>query len=314
MSMITVYRKRPRKTSNNRKVDIVYTWVDSSDQTFRDIFQQHTKKAPSNIRYRSYNEISYSIRLLNKYCKWYNNIYIVTAFGQQPDDFDELKKLCNNKLFIIDHKQIFDKNVTYPTFNSCVIETYLHKIPGLTEYFLYFNDDMFFGREIKQSDFFINGKGIIDLQPTSFPNRNNPIKLKKNPYEAHNLNANILATQKYTQFHSDRVHHYPTLCSIKACGIAHELFKKEILAHVKMRTRTIHNIAFILLQGLVGLREGIFKRRLDNSLSRMYIRGFVFDKLYATKPHLFCINHLDGLNDQQIKVYHETMKKYCEEN
>src|SRR5690606_13061595 len=44
-----------------------------------------------------------------------------------------------------------------PSFNSNVIEIYMHKIPGLTEHFVYFNDDFFIINNVGKERFFKNG-------------------------------------------------------------------------------------------------------------------------------------------------------------
>jgi hypothetical protein len=41
-----------------------------------------------------------------------------------------------------------------PTFNSNVIESYLHRLPGLSERFLYFNDDYYLGAPLAPTDLF----------------------------------------------------------------------------------------------------------------------------------------------------------------
>jgi hypothetical protein len=44
-----------------------------------------------------------------------------------------------------------------PTYNSVVIERYLHKIPDLAEHFVYFNDDFYIINNISTERFFKNG-------------------------------------------------------------------------------------------------------------------------------------------------------------
>ena len=53
-------------------------------------------------------------------------------------------------------------NELIPCFSSSVIERYIVNIPGLAEYFLYGNDDMFFGRTIGPEFFFsANGMPVV---------------------------------------------------------------------------------------------------------------------------------------------------------
>ena len=47
------------------------------------------------------------------------------------------------------------KTAARPTFSSRVIESHLHLIPGLNERFVYCNDDMMFGREMRKDDFWL---------------------------------------------------------------------------------------------------------------------------------------------------------------
>lgn len=44
-----------------------------------------------------------------------------------------------------------------PTFSSHAIEMNLHRIPGLTEHFVYFNDDTFLIRPVSETAFFRDG-------------------------------------------------------------------------------------------------------------------------------------------------------------
>ena len=56
-------------------------------------------------------------------------------------------------------KEIFDDPEDLPTFNSHAIEHNIYKIKGLSERFLYMNDDFFFGQYITLEDFYTEEKG-----------------------------------------------------------------------------------------------------------------------------------------------------------
>lgn len=49
-----------------------------------------------------------------------------------------------------------------PTFNSRSIETLLHRIPNLSENYVFFNDDFFLGRPCGVSDWFDGETVILD--------------------------------------------------------------------------------------------------------------------------------------------------------
>ncbi|HXF28634.1 MAG TPA: stealth conserved region 3 domain-containing protein, partial [Chlamydiales bacterium] len=107
-------------------------------------------------RFRNRNELKYSMRSIHCFMPWVNHIYIVT-FGQTP------QWLKNHpKVTIVDHKEIFKNPNDLPTFNSHAIEANLHHIPGLSERYIYFNDDVFVADIMKEEDFFTR-KGKIKV-------------------------------------------------------------------------------------------------------------------------------------------------------
>ena len=66
------------------------------------------------------------------------------------------------KVKIVDHTEIFgDNKPLLPVFNSRSIETKIHRIPGLAEHFIYFNDDMILLRPVSKSDFFENNLPVL---------------------------------------------------------------------------------------------------------------------------------------------------------
>ncbi|MEB5967044.1 stealth conserved region 3 domain-containing protein [Comamonas testosteroni] len=149
-------------SSTDFPVDIVYTWVDGSDPLWRkkrrsaNINISGNIEDSSNARFDQIDEIRYSLRSVASYFKEVNKIYIVTD-QQIPWWLD----INHEKIVVVDHQQIFDMPDDLPTFNSHAIESNLHKIPGLSENFIYMNDDVFMWRPMKKSDFFMpNGLSI----------------------------------------------------------------------------------------------------------------------------------------------------------
>lgn len=150
-------------------IDIVYTWVNGQDplwqerrdKAVREYTSPTTCEAKVRSRFRNRDELKYSLRSIHKYAKFVGHIYIVTD-TQRPS---WLKN--HPKITVIDHKHIFSNHAHLPTFNSHAIEANLHKIPGLAERFIYFNDDVFLGKKIKERKFFSkNGKIKIFFSET----------------------------------------------------------------------------------------------------------------------------------------------------
>lgn len=106
----------------------------------------------SEIRYRDWDTLKYWFRGVEKFTPWVNNIFFIT-YGHIPEWLNTQSK----NLKIIRHDEYIPKEYL-PTFNSNVIEIYMNKIQGLSEYFVYFNDDMFIVNNLRKDDFFQNGK------------------------------------------------------------------------------------------------------------------------------------------------------------
>lgn len=90
------------------------------------------------------------------------NVYVVTD-GQTPAWLDTDAA----GIRVVDHKEIFADPTALPVFNSHAIGTQLHRIPGLSANYLYFNDDVFVGRPVTAEHFF-HGNGIAKLPFSPF--------------------------------------------------------------------------------------------------------------------------------------------------
>ena len=139
-------------------IDIVYTWVDGSDESWKNTLstfiatyglQDHAgADSLSKKRFRNHDELKYSLRSIQAFAPWVHHIYIVTC-GQKPKWFRD-----HPKITFVDHSSIFKKSQDLPTYNSMAIESNLHRIPGLSEHYLYFNDDVFLGHPTTPKNFF----------------------------------------------------------------------------------------------------------------------------------------------------------------
>ncbi|MEC4986847.1 MAG: Stealth CR1 domain-containing protein [Oscillatoria sp. PMC 1068.18] len=148
-----------------KPIDAVYTWVNGNCPTYQQLCRQYSEnqKDLNPERYRDqYSLLMYSLRSLEKYVPWINNIYLFTCRPQVP----EWLNLNHPQIKIVHHDQVIDSEYL-PTFNCNVIETYLHKIPFSADYLLYLNDDFLFGNQTTKSDF-ITPDGRIKVLGTLF--------------------------------------------------------------------------------------------------------------------------------------------------
>lgn len=99
-------------------------------------------------RYRDSEELRYSLRSLVKNAPWVRRIYIVT-----DNQIPYWLNLDNDRVSVISHEEIFLNKSHLPVFSSPAIEANIHRIPGLSKQFIYFNDDVFLGSKTHPEDF-----------------------------------------------------------------------------------------------------------------------------------------------------------------
>ena len=151
-------------------IDAVITWVDGSDCKFREKLKHHLNGKSRNVipgaditRFASVNEITYCILSILTFAPFVRKIFIVTD-NQDPNIFDVVKFYFPERvssITIVDHKEIFRGYEEFlPTFSSRSIETMIWRIKGLSDNFVYFNDDSFLVRPIEPSDWFVNSQPV----------------------------------------------------------------------------------------------------------------------------------------------------------
>lgn len=141
-------------------IDFVITWVDGNDPKWNEekkSYQPEKNTDDSVVRYRDWDNLQYWFRAVEKYAPWVNKIHFVTS-GHLP----KWLNVNHPKLNIVKHTDYIPTEYL-PTFSSHPIELNLHRIEGLAEQFVYFNDDTFLNAPVKPEDFFKNGKPVDRL-------------------------------------------------------------------------------------------------------------------------------------------------------
>ncbi|ORX51511.1 hypothetical protein BCR36DRAFT_235123, partial [Piromyces finnis] len=189
-----------------KNISVVYTWVDGSDIDFLDlkfVFNGGIRKV--NSRDRSADELRYSLRSLQKYMPWHEGmIYIVTS-QQIPKWLDT----SHPRIKIIYHKDIFPPYI-YPTYDSNTIELFFDKIPGITERFLYFNDDVFLNHYIHPCFFFTSNTFYPKYQFKSFDSK--PSEIIISSFSSKNNNSyNYTSSLLFQYFGTNYINIYREL-------------------------------------------------------------------------------------------------------
>lgn len=134
------------------QIDFVIAWVDGSDEEWQKSRKNYLEIEDSDLHmYRDWDNLQYWFRGVEKFAPWVNRIHFVTC-GHLP----KWLKTDHPKLNIVKHSD-YIPNEYIPTFSSHAIELNLHRIPGLEEEFVYFNDDTFILKQLHPTDFFRGG-------------------------------------------------------------------------------------------------------------------------------------------------------------
>ena len=137
-----------------KDIDFVILWVDGKDPAW--LKERNKYKAGPNgddrtSRYRDWNNLKYLFRGIEKYTPWVRRVHFVT-WGHLPSWMN----VNHPKLNIVNHREFIPEEYL-PTFSCNSIELNLHRIDGLAEQFVYFNDDMFVIKDTDPEIFFKNG-------------------------------------------------------------------------------------------------------------------------------------------------------------
>lgn len=280
------------------QIDLVYLWVDGDDPAWLEKKSKYTNITYDNSethnkgRYQDNDELKYSLRSAHQFVPWIRKIFIVT---------DNQKPLWLNtnhpKIQVVDHREIFPEGIL-PCYNSSVIEYFLYKIPGLSERFLFSNDDMFFNAPLTPEFFFgKDGYPILRLKQTRTPKLTYFLKsLRKKgvgQYADMVHRSALLVEEKFGTFYSGVPHHnIDSYCKSDYQKAVEEVFAEEVNASQVHRVRTqgdLHRSAFSLYALSQGRAHMEYVNRYTSSRILLHKHDFnAFLKKY--QPKLFCVN------------------------
>lgn len=151
------------KTANRTAdpIDAVITWVNGSSQAHRSKRQAHMAQADLPLHENAINphrwacnhEILYCLQSIHNFAPWTRTIWIVV--DDETPDLSHLSEDVRAKVRFVFHHEIFAEFAAMlPTFNSLAIESLIWRIEGLSECFMYFNDDVFLTAPLHPDDVF----------------------------------------------------------------------------------------------------------------------------------------------------------------
>lgn len=286
----------PATTEVTFPIDIVYTWVDGSDPRWlarkeaalRALGRDVPEHSADRSRWEDRDELRYSLRSVALYAPWIRRIYLVT------DDQVPTWLRRDGSITVVDHRDLFPAGSTLPTFNSHAIEAVLHRIEGLSEHFLYMNDDFFFGGVVAPENFFSpGGVSRIFLSPSSMP-VGDPAG-RSIASEWGGMNASGLLEGEFGRVVRQKSRHTPMSLRVSVLREIEELFSRAFVNVRSSQFRGPGDIApvsglyphYALVTGRAvtsGIRYGYFDLNSKSSLKRLrsVVRG--------AGVQVFCLN------------------------
>lgn len=324
-------------------IDAVFTWVDGNDPDFQEARRRHAGFSPPaplpqwralsdyegtidtalgaisqaqvDGRFRDMQELRYALRSVDAFAPWIDRIHIVTN-GQVPIWLDT----THPRIRIVTHDQIFPDPACLPVFNSNAIELNLHRIPDLSETFLYFNDDFFLGRPVSPNDF-----QTADGRPRLFVEKDRPLPLHMDDSQA--LMGHVwaynhtLLEDRFGPAPRQMFAHTPQFYSKAQLAEMEALWPAECALTRQHKFRTPFDVAFRILYTYFLTAPGQADKLTNGVLTELeHGLDYIFAKLgddrtpypedlaaiRRQRPMFFCINDEmqtgDPSLDQRLKT------------
>lgn len=312
--------------------DIVIAWVNGNDVELKRKRQKYlsvkdASDAVKETRFADSDEIYFNIASILKYVPFCRTIFIVTD-QQEPSFLSEFSAqgLCAaDKIRIVDHREIFSGYEEYlPTFNSLSIESMLWNIKGLSDLFVYLNDDFFFNSQAQIEDFF-KEKNLVThghwqrcfpvFAKWKFRQYINGILSRPNQPKhtvSQMLGAKILGLNKFFN-----IHHHPHSLDRRIFAEYFQKHENILKAQIKYKFRSIDQFNPVSLVTHLKIKAG--EAVLENDIDLAYLKNNkgVSNFLQAIKQNNIkygCIQSMDELsleNSKKIKkALHEKFHAY----
>lgn len=305
-----------------KPVDLVYVWVDGEDPAWQAVKEQYsgtteTEKCVSDAklkcRFANRDELKYSLRSVWKYAPFFHHIYLVTM-GQRPEWL-----AAHPLITVVDHQEIFTDPNHLPTFNSQAIESHLHQIPGLEEYFIYFNDDFFLGQPVTEEDFF-TADGHVRVCFEKWRSPSGPADGCESSYRLAWRNTNALLDQRFFPMTRYRLCHAPYALRKSYMAFSAMEFSEAFQATSSHRFRCSfdYNITNGLLQYHWFVLGWMETGSLSNQLVDLIVENDshlektkqTLQKIQANTPATFCMeDNLRGENPQTERLIHDFLEE-----
>lgn len=312
-------------------IDVVFTWVENSADHAkkRKYWLDKTKtdglvSSDNNTnRWSNHDELRYSIRSIYSHAPWVASIYVIVDDEQFPPWLVDNCADASIPVYIVPHSILYGGQFRthLPTFNSQSLECHLHRIPNLSEQFIYFNDDMFIGAPAQWYDFFTSDGHPKYTFTGILPSGKKLASMNKHTMAWIN-NSNLLDKLFADKQSENRKYPAHQACPMLKTSFA-EIWDNARIAKYMLRTSQskfrgpfdLYPIGFLVYWNLYNNRATT--DQMSTFYAQMSDQTPIFGiarNIIERKPVLFCIN--DGLvakRKSQGRILKEFLKFFFDD-
>jgi len=236
-------------------MDVVYTWVDGAFPGYGDLLSEWAESDHdvNPNRYRdNLDLLKYSLRSLERHAPWVRHVYLVTTRPQVPTwlapDAPDLT--------VLHHDAIFDPE-NLPSFNSFAILAHLTRIPGVSQRFLYMEDDRLFGRDVGREHLFTpDGRSRLYAKLESTNHGREYESADASPWEGSLAWSNHLLDEAYGSMRRGSIKHAPFVFDVEHYDAFCKRFEPDVARTRSSRFRGHRNVVTEHMYPYYLLHEG----------------------------------------------------------
>lgn len=277
-------------------MDVVITYVNGNDPVWKQDYEKYTNVPVMQKRFRDWGTLKYLLRGIENRMPFVRNVYLVVSHPSQVPEWVDRKNLK-----IVLHRDIIPEEFL-PTFNCNPIEMHLHRISGLDEEYLYFNDDMFPVGDCKPEDFFRNGRPVIGYYRHF---------IAGNMYKKICRNSDRLARKALglkPSFFFMRPQHICSPMLKSQCEELYSMVEEQVRRTSASRTRTENDLNQYLFLDYMNYKGMVIREKISNKHFSVSVASPESLEAFLRKPdrNLVCINDVH-LSESRYEALHDAI-------
>lgn len=277
-------------------MDVVITYVNGNDPVWKQDYEEYTNVPVMQKRFRDWGTLKYLLRGIENRMPFVRNVYLVVSHPSQVPEWVDRKNLK-----IVLHRDIIPEEFL-PTFNCNPIEMHLHRISGLDEEYLYFNDDMFPVGDCKPEDFFRNGRPVIGYYRHF---------IAGNMYKKICRNSDRLARKALglkPSFFFTRPQHICSPMLKSQCEELYSMVEEQVRRTSASRTRTENDLNQYLFLDYMNYKGMVIREKISNKHFSVSVASPESLEAFLRKPdrNLVCINDVH-LSESRYEALHDAI-------